>query len=516
MASGNAILAGILGGLGNAGLIIGGGFEQQQKEQVRREELRQQAAESALRNALLNKQIDQQQAQHEATQAAAERDKYVQPSDIAAMYAHLGLKPPSDTMGPSNARIPAAWALPMFTQAAEQQKRTREEAARMAQAGVLERLGAGSPGAPAVEPPDEGAMYSAGTPETPATAANPKYQAIAGLLRQGPLAEYLIKALDTEADKGIATDKPIYKNGQWIMPPAAPPRDPFMPPQNSRPVPTVGEDGKVSTRYEPEPRQHELARRALADKGWQPGMKGYDAAFYDAVSALTPVTEGGGAATRSQGIPSPDGRAPAQTPTVITGPQKPVGGEVARSIAGAEMASQAVQRLVRASQDPAVQNYLGPYDQYRSDAQRRAPQAALGEVPMEVVDLDQDIATTKNYLLNLRSGAAVTPQEGDRMEKELMKKSSRGPVFQREVENTARNVQQLEQRVKELALRGDQRALAVAEQYGLLSATPRATSAPPGAGQNQLSRQDPLYSHARSRGMTDQQIQSKYGITLVP
>jgi len=43
-----------------------------------------------------------------------------------------------------------------------------------------------------------------------------------------------------------------------------------------------------------------------------------------------------------------------------------------------------------------------------------------------------------------------------------------------------------------------------------------AAAAPVVAGPNKLSRQDPLYGHARSRGLTDQQIQNKYGITLVP
>jgi len=45
---------------------------------------------------------------------------------------------------------------------------------------------------------------------------------------------------------------------------------------------------------------------------------------------------------------------------------------------------------------------------------------------------------------------------------------------------------------------------------------PGSSAAAPAGAPNTLSRQDPLYSHARGRGMSDQQIQTKYGITLVP
>jgi len=438
-----ALFSGLISGAGGAAGAVGQSMaEEQRRAEVERLARDKMAQEQQYRDAMLT----------------LERDKIAQAAKIHE-DSLLGVQLPPEMGG---GRSPKE-LLPFLFAKADAEAKRLDETGRLntARSAILNQ-----PARPEVAMPAEGSMYSEAA-TLPGKEVTPKNAVLAAIFGQPGAAELLKQLYPEDADKGIATDKPIYKNGQWIMPPRVE-REPFTPPEGSRPVPTVGEDGKISTRYEPEPRQHELARRALADKGWQPGMKGYNAAFYDAVSALTPVVEGGGAATRSQGLPSPDGRGPAQTPTVITGPQKPISGEVARSVAGAEMASQAVQRLVKASQDPAVQNYLGPYDQYRSDAQRRAPQAALGEVPMEVVDLDQDIATTKNYLLNLRSGAAVTPQEGDRMEKELMKKSSRGPVFQREVENTARNIQQLEQRVKELALRGDQRALAVADQYGLL------------------------------------------------
>ena len=192
MASGNAILAGILSGIGGAGTAIGGSWERDQKEALERARLEQ---ERDLRQQV----IDAQAAQFEATQAAAARKEYTPLSDIAAMYSVMGLTPPADLMG--TGRVRTELVPGMLTQAGKQQELAREQATRSNQAGVLERLGAGSPGTPAMAPPDEGAMYSEGMPATAATPANPRYQAIAGLLREGPLAEYLVKALDAEQQK---------------------------------------------------------------------------------------------------------------------------------------------------------------------------------------------------------------------------------------------------------------------------------------------------------------------------
>lgn len=466
-----AALAGILGGIGQAG---GAAASAQDRElKARQVAIEQQRADQLARfeeqrNALLKQQIDAQ-------------------SPVIAPLVKAGLLPPSMLEGGVE-RLPTDLLKSAQTAYAEQvalDRAARQQAGtaafiQQAKGQPAQLLGQLAEG----EDPEAAALIPRSA-NVPAMGAE---DLTAGLIGRGTKATdiaALMKILRPEAaaeqNKLIATDKPIYNpaTGKWEMPPKVD-LPAITPPLNSRPKLSVNEKGEPSTAYENEPWQWEIARGALADKGWRPEMPGYRAAFFDAVSQLTPVTEGGGAATRSQGIPSPTGGQPQQTPTVITGPPRPVSDATARTVAGAEMASQAIQRLLKTARDPEVQAYLGPFDQYRSAAQRKAPNAMLGEVPPAVVDLDQDIATTKNYLINLRSGAAVTVQEADRMEQELMKKSSRGEVFAREVENTARNIAHLEQRVKALALRGDQKALSVAQQYGLLD-TPA-----PAAGRPQI------------------------------
>jgi hypothetical protein len=230
----DALGAGLLGAFGNFGLGIGGAMDQQRKDALEREKLEQ---DRSLRQQV----IDAQASQFAATQAATERDKYAQMSDLQALAQQIGIPLP-DTMGPSGGRFPREWGPEILKEAAARQKVQQEQALRSQQANVLERLGAGTPAGPAQlagqlaegEDPEAAALIP--RTQTPATPANPRYQAIAGLMRQGPLSEYLVKALDAETEKaqlvsdttrgylkgGVYTPLPVEERPGGAMPEARP------------------------------------------------------------------------------------------------------------------------------------------------------------------------------------------------------------------------------------------------------------------------------------------------------
>jgi hypothetical protein len=202
----DALGAGLLSAFGNFGLGLGGAMDQQRKDAPDREKLEQD------RNPR-QQVIDAQASQFAATQAAAERDKYAQMSDLQALAQQIGIPLP-DTMGPSGGRFPREWGPEILKEAAARQKVQQEQALRGQQADVLARLGAGTPAGPAQlagqlaegEEPEAAALIP--RTQTPATPANARYQAIAGLLRQGPLTEYLVKALDEEKQAAVGHAPP--------------------------------------------------------------------------------------------------------------------------------------------------------------------------------------------------------------------------------------------------------------------------------------------------------------------
>lgn len=177
--SGLSALGAALGGIGGFAGGTASALEEQRKEALAQERLaiEQQRADQQME--LQRNTLAQNQSQFAATQAAAERDKYVQPTDIAALMQQLGLKSPvADTMGPSSARIPAAALPTLLTQAAKQQDVERDLANQAKTAAFLTQ----AKGTPGVAPPDEGAMYSEGTPASPALS---KWDVTAGLSALG-------------------------------------------------------------------------------------------------------------------------------------------------------------------------------------------------------------------------------------------------------------------------------------------------------------------------------------------
>jgi hypothetical protein len=287
----------------------------------------------------------------------------------------------------------------------------------------------------------EGAMYSeapmlAGKQETPKDQILAKLLAVKG-------GDEFAKLLYPEGDDKITTAGPgsaVFRNGQQIASVPAAPKDP-----TASSVYTGAVDALLSTKY---------------GQNWQANPQ----AISERVNLLKPmaVQEGGF-------IGGPAGGA-----ALAAGDRKPVSGETAQRVAGAEEARRAAQTLATLSRNAATAGYLGPLDQWRETVQRMTPGALAGEVPNEVVDMKQAMNTLNNYYINLISGAAVSAQEGERLKAQLPKMSSRPEIFQREVETTLESVRRLEQRISQLALHGDPKARLVAEQYGLTaSAAPQ-------------------------------------------
>lgn len=207
------------------------------------------------------------------------------------------------------------------------------------------------------------------------------------------------------------------RTGAFIEPPRPP--QTFTPPSGSRPVPTVDAKGGISTRYEPQPWQHDLARRALADMGWRENMPGYNVAFFDTVSSLTPITDGGGAATRSQGVPRPPGahtpgaQSPAApTPLAIRGPMRQPPPAEREKLAEWDAKTASARGLLDALKKPEIQSILGPVATNPLGALRRGlgnylDVAMTKEQRQFLAQLANETAEIKRFLV----GAAQTVPE---------------------------------------------------------------------------------------------------------
>jgi hypothetical protein len=400
-------------GLGGLGGLLGGyassALEQQKLEEVKaRLAIEQQRADQQME--MQQNQLAQNQSQFEAARAPI------------AIPESLGGGTALKEMLPF-----------LFAKADAEAKRT-EEAGRLnaARSAILNQ-----PGRPEAPMPAEGAMYSEA--ETlPGKDPTPKNVMLAAILGH-PQADAILKQLYPEDTEKFAHAGPgaIYstRTGAQVGTIEGPPKEPTAATTYSTAVEgllTLKRQGVA----ENDPRYVEMQTR---------------------VNLLKPmaVQEGGF-------IGGPGGGAP-----LITGLPKTVSGETAQRVAGAGEARLAAQKLVELSTSGKVADYLGPVDQWRGTAQRMIPGALAGEVPPDVVDMNQALNTLNNYYINLISGAAVSAQEGERLKAQLPKLSSRPEVFQREVQTTLESVARLEQRISQLALHGDPKARALAEQYGL-------------------------------------------------
>jgi hypothetical protein len=134
---------------------------------------------------------------------------------------------------------------------------------------------------------------------------------------------------------------------------------------------------------------------------------------------------------------------------------------------------------LQALKDPAVRDYIGPYGQYRSTAQGKAPYEMLGKIPPAVVDLEQNIARVKNYSIKLITGAQMSEPEAQRIMKELPDLGQQPDVLARRMAATDANNAMMEGIIRDLVMRGNPQAQAFAKEVGLEGVR---LGAPNGAG----------------------------------
>jgi hypothetical protein len=278
---------------------------------------------------------------------------------------------------------------------------------------------------------------------------------------------------------------------------------PFTPGPGYQPVPTLDARGRVkSTRYEPPSTARQIAEGALKDKGWTPDMPGYGEALYQLMTPLTPIAEGGAAVPRTFSVPSPPARTSAIDPNVPVG-QQPIVQAAGRNLSNAlsNMSAAAaglpgvpppqgpggIQRMpgggvkgpeksqalpaVEAEKMGTFKTLLGMLDQadklYNEDfvgpvsgrlgalRQKTDKLPLVGAATPQETEFRSTLQSIANQLLYMRSGAAVTPQEYDRIISELPTANDPPGVFRTKLA-TARKILQetLKNRETEFSQRG--------------------------------------------------------------
>lgn len=125
--------------------------------------------------------------------------------------------------------------------------------------------------------------------------------------------------------------------------------------------------------------------------------------------------------------------------------------------------------------------------------------------PERETELRTLVQSFKNQLLKARSGAAVTPQEYERISAELPGINDPDDVFLTKLRTARRLLKEsIARREEEFAARGFRGGQGGAAAKDGKGADIRET----------LSRKNALYKKARDKGFSDQQIESQYGIRL--
>lgn len=260
------------------------------------------------------------------------------------------------------------------------------------------------------------------------------------------------------------TQELVSRTGEVIRPVAPPAPIPPVPSGQQRTT-SYDPHGRASYRdsEKPEGQSERVIDEYLTSRGFKKGTPEY---ARQALVLFKQVTAPEGARIFSpEALLNNNTQSPAQP--LLEGPQKPVGQDVAIQVASAEASRNAIGNIRTALRDPIVQEYLGPYDQYRSDVKRRMPMGLAGDVPGSVVDLEQNVALLQNRTIKLITGAQMSEPEAQRIKSEGVDTKYRGPEFLRRLETTEKNNAILESKVKELALRGNPQAQQVAKELGI-------------------------------------------------
>jgi hypothetical protein len=497
------VLSGVLGGFGGFGTAVGAAGEEARKEALKREALRME-----------QQKIDDERQYRDAA-LTIQRDTQVgQSVPLGQVFKAAGLDLQAG-MDPAM-RVPNTVADKLITDARGQQTRQEEMTQGGAMAtGIGNRYG------------DPETAVGATGPQRP-TIADPIMGQLADILAVGgykpALAPVIEAATKYEADKrmqeaeAVRTREILSRFGfEGSTPGVAPPgqgptggREGTATPGPSVPAaqgaaqprgsgmpgyedPTLALKAGTSTiTLKGEPPNYRYIHGALAEAGYTPSTPGYNTEFSSLLQQPVPMAAGGKATTRTEGIRPPSFYAPGGPGAGGLPPSARFRGEpavvpdvVAHDVAQAVAVRHSTNQMYEALKNPdIVNNYIGPYAQYWSAIQGRAPFEAAGKKPPDLVALEQNLSNLTNYTIRLITGAAVREAEEPRIKGQLPQMSNQPDEFKQRLTWTIKNNELLENQVRALALQGDTNAKAVAAELGLdrINVIDQGRLGAPGAG----------------------------------
>lgn len=272
----------------------------------------------------------------------------------------------------------------------------------------------------------------------------------------------------------------------------------------------VSPSGRVRMTREPLPANMQQHAQSLVKNNVQPGSPEWFQSMADYGKTI-PVEGVGPFGASSAAMPSRNqqvGAGGAPQPLGGLRADRPVSPQSAHDLAAGQGLMGAVGNIEQALQNPNVRDYLGPVAQYRSTLQRYTPQAALGAVPPEVTQLEQNLARLTNYTIKLITGAQMSEREADRIRKEIPNQMLQPEEFANRLATTKENIRKMTDTIRRLALTGNQQAKMSADELGLgvgpapaAAPAPALTAAPPAAApaQSQYKEGQRLYSPSQKR-----------------
>jgi len=504
-----AIFSGLFAGAGGAAGAIGNSIAEQQKQQIERDRLAldQQRADDANRNA--EALLAQNLQIHQDTLKATDAGRY---TDLAPLVK-AGILPASLLEGgTTRMQTPAVDAAMKQYQVQQGVQRDQERDAKTA---AFLQQAKGQPGVPA---PDDAAMYSEGKPATPQLS---KWDTAAGLSGLGhkdaaltsfmnmlfppknfvPLSENAPGVLNPETGETRMFDRP----DAGAMPQARP---------GFEIETTTDKNGRVS--------YHEKRINSGVDHDALARERG----FGSFAQAPTDVQKAINAQIKQDRVD-----VSAQQGAVALG-QRPLSDQEQGAI-GTHNNILASTALLKQFSPQEIALYTGlinrPIAEIKNalagagiiDADKRFNEfkpimgrlqgTAFGEGGKQLTGTELAVVSQYTPTGSERGGAPEVMAKVRNLEA-FTKIAREARLYMAKTGRGAIDADQLDQMIQS---KMSQAGMAIPQPAAGWSAPGSSAAAPAGAP-NTLSRQDPLYSHARGRGMSDQQIQTKYGITLVP
>ena len=510
--AGYGVLAGLLGGFGGFGQQVGGAMEAQRKDALERDRLaiEQQRADQLL--TLQQNTLEQQRSAQAQNQSQFEAKQAAETTPVVNLFKYIGMPVP-ESIDPSQ-RVPTAMADKLIAGMQEQQKAAREQALNTKTGAFLQQ----AKGTPGVEPPDEGAMYSAGTPATPPLS---KWDTAAGLAALGhkdaglttlmnmlypankfaPLAEGATGIFNTESGVPTLFDRP--SGG----PPEARPGFEI--------ETTTDKNGRVS--------YHEKRITSGVDHDALARERGYGSfaqAPQDVQRAINvqikqdrvDVSNAQGAGALAQRpLSDQEQSAISAHNTILSSIAQLKQFSPAEIAAYTGLLNRPVANVKNALAGLGIIDADRRFNEFKP-IMGRLQGTAFGEGGKQLTGIELQVVSNYTPTGNEPGGAPEVQAKVRNLEA-FTKISRDARLYMAKTGRGAVDADQLDGMIRD---KMQQAGMPIPKPAAGWESPTAGRTPPPVAGPNQLSRQDPLYQHARARGMTDQQIQTKYGITLVP